>query len=296
VRTIDQWTELGQFLSARRRKVAPTDVGLPVVGARRTPGLRREEVALLAGVGVSWYAWIEQGRAKNVSAEVLGAITRVLNLDNAQRQYVMRLAGYTDTYDASSPSPEPRELQPFVDGVSPNPAYIVDRAWNLVATNAAARELLALDGGHGNILANFFLHEPTRTRYPRWSEDSAVVVARFRAHAANYPRDPLVASTVEELRARSDHFAKLWDGREIQEDSCGVDLLEHPELGPVSLHRTTLDFTARLGMRLTMYVPIPGTGGDETVARLAALAAGSRRQVEGSFRSCAPSRSKTDSG
>ncbi|MFI6930366.1 helix-turn-helix domain-containing protein [Streptomyces sp. NPDC050287] len=264
-----QLKELGQFLKVRRGEVTPTEVGLPAAGVRRTPGLRREEVALLAGVGVSWYTWIEQGRAENVSAEVLSAISRVLNLDDTQRQYVWRLAGLGSSHSASSPPPDAESLKPFVDNWLPNPAYIADRVWNVVVANSAARELLALDSGCGNLMEDFLLNPQTRARYPHWEQDAATVVARFRAHAATHSGDPLLASTVDRLLARSEQFSALWNAQEVQEDSCGIDLLEHPRAGELSLRRTTLDFTPRLGMRLTIFMPVPGTRAERALGLLA---------------------------
>jgi transcriptional regulator with XRE-family HTH domain len=264
-----QLKELGQFLKVRRGQVTPAEVGLPAGGSRRTPGLRREEVALLAGVGVSWYTWIEQGRAENVSAEVLSSISRVLNLDDTQRQYVRRLAGLGSSHSASSPPPDAESMQPFVDNWLPNPAYIIDRVWNVVVANSAARDLLALDSGCGNVIADFFLTPESRARYPHWEQDAATVVARFRAHAANHPGDPLLAATVDRLLERSKEFAALWNAQDVQEDSCGIDLLEHPRAGELSLRRTTLDFTPRLGLRLTVFLPVPGTRARKALELLA---------------------------
>ncbi|MFD5795467.1 helix-turn-helix domain-containing protein [Streptomyces diastatochromogenes] len=263
-----QLKELGQFLKVRRAEVTPTEVGLPAAGVRRTPGLRREEVALLAGVGVSWYTWIEQGRAENVSAEVLSAISRVLNLDDTQRQYVWRLAGLGSSHTASSPPPDAESLQPFVDNWLPNPAYIADRVWNVVVANSAARELMALDCGSGNVMEDFFLNAQARNRYPHWDQDAATLVARFRAHAANHPGDPLLAAAVDRLLSRSKQFSALWNAQEVQEDSCGIDLLEHPRAGELSLRRTTLDFTPRLGLRLTVFLPVPGTRAEQALSLL----------------------------
>jgi transcriptional regulator with XRE-family HTH domain len=263
-----QLKELGQFLKVRRGEVDPTEVGLPRAGVRRTPGLRREEVALLAGVGVSWYTWIEQGRAENVSAEVLAAISRVLSLDDTQRQYVWRLAGLSSSHFASSPPTDGESFKPFVDNWLPNPAYVADRVWNVVVANAAARELLALDSGCGNLVEDFFLNPQTRDRYPDWEQDAATVVARFRAHAANHSGDPLLEAMVDRLLARSEQFGKLWNAQEVQEDSCGIDLLQHPRAGELSLRRTTLDFTPRLGLRLTVFMPVPGTRAERALPLL----------------------------
>ncbi|MCZ7459567.1 helix-turn-helix domain-containing protein [Streptomyces sp. WMMC940] len=267
--TSRQLKELGKFLTVRRAEIAPAQVGLPVAGVRRTPGLRREEVALLAGVGVSWYTWIEQGRAENVSAEILSAISRVLNLDDTQRQYVRRLAGLGSDHTAASTLPDAESLQPYVDNWLPNPAYIADRVWNVTVANRTAREVLGMDGGTGNIIRDFFTHQDTRRRYPAWEQDAPTVVARFRSHAASYPGDPLLATEIDRLRGESREFSDLWNAQDVQEDSCGIDLFEHPDTGEISLKRTTLDFTVRLGLRLTVFFPVPGTGAQQSIERLA---------------------------
>lgn len=273
-----QLKELGKFLSARRAEITPAEVGLPVAGFRRTPGLRREEVALLAGVGVSWYTWIEQGRADNVSAEVLGSISRVLNLDYTQRQYVWRLADLRPDRNVAPTTPDEKLLQPYVDNWLPNPAYITDRVWGIIAANQSARELLAMEGGTGNILRDFFTHPGTRDSYPSWEQEAPAVVARFRSHAAHYPGDPLLAAEIDRLCADSPEFAAHWVSLDVQEDACGVDILQHRLTGSVSLKRTTLDFTARMGLRLTVFFPVPGTSGQESIEKLAAV---QRRAVRG---------------
>ncbi|MFJ4778267.1 helix-turn-helix domain-containing protein [Streptomyces sp. NPDC088762] len=273
-----QLKELGKFLIARRGEITPAEVGLPVVGFRRTPGLRREEVALLAGVGVSWYTWIEQGRAENVSAEVLGAISRVLNLDYTQRQYIWRLAGLRPDQSAAPSKPDASALQPYVDNWLPNPAYITDRVWDITVANRSARELLAMDGGTGNILRDFFTRPETRNAYPSWEQEAPAMVARFRSHAANYSADPLLAAEIDRLCAESPEFADHWVALDVQEDSCGVDILQHPLTGPVSLKRTTLDFTVRMGVRLTVFFPVPGTSGQESIEKLAAEPRSSARR------------------
>lgn len=219
-----QLTELGRFLTARRAAISPDQVGLPAAGRRRTPGLRRGEVALLAGVGVSWYTWIEQGRAENVSGEVLDAVARVLLLDESQRRYLRRLAG------APAPPPRPRgapgaaALRPFVDNWSPSPAYIADSGWNIVVANDTAAELLHIGSGPYNLLRAYFLDDRVRAAFPDWTERAPGVVARFRGQSAEYAAEEGVRELVRELTAASSYFAELWRRHEVREDSCGVEV------------------------------------------------------------------------
>ncbi|NUR25774.1 MAG: helix-turn-helix domain-containing protein, partial [Catenulispora sp.] len=176
--------ELGSFLTARRAEVTPAQVGLPHTGSRRLRGLRREEVAMLAGVGASWYAWIEQGRAKNVSPSVLSAIANVLRLDGTQRSYMMRLAGYAAPAPTGGAAVVDHEMTgPVVDSFLPNPAYFLDRYWNIVAANAAAHRLLDLDGPC-NYLDLLFGHPAARQRFPHWEQEAAEAAGRLRAQRA----------------------------------------------------------------------------------------------------------------
>ncbi|WP_269745532.1 helix-turn-helix transcriptional regulator [Thermobifida cellulosilytica] len=258
---------MGNFLKARRAEITPAQVGLPTSRNRRTPGLRREEVALLAGVGVSWYTWIEQGRATNVSGEVLDAIARALRLDQTQRLYLRRLAGVGADPEPSEVRPDPRAFQPFVDNWLPNPAYVADRYWNLVAVNEAVRNLMGLDAPQ-NILEEFFTNEQTRKRYPLWKDDAPILVARFRSQAARYSGDPGFTALISRLRRDSPEFAELWNRHEVLEDSCGTEILHHPAFGNLSFTRTTLDFTSRIALRLTVFVPVSGTGTEEALEPL----------------------------
>ncbi|MGM7648319.1 helix-turn-helix domain-containing protein [Nocardia sp. JW2] len=140
--------EMKEFLRSRRARVSPEDAGLAVGEARsrRTPGLRREEVAVLAGVGVSWYTWLEQGRDINVSGEVLNAIGRVLRLDSVEREHLYLLAGLNPPRQAPSARPVPEGLRQVIDSWLPRPAYLLDRHWNLVVVNRAAEVVFGQEG------------------------------------------------------------------------------------------------------------------------------------------------------
>lgn len=253
---------------ARRAEVSPPQVGLPDAGKRRTPGLRREEIALLAGVGVSWYTWIEQGRATNVSGEVLDSIARVLRLDENQRLYVRQLAGVQANFSLPPTTPEAASLQPFVDNWSPNPAYIVDHRWNIVVANEAARLLLGMTDDGYNVLREFFTNVRVRDAYPRWKQAAPSIVARFRSQAAQHADDEQLQELVEQMRAEDRRFAELWDQHEVMEDSCGPELLTHPAVGELHFNRATLDFTRRIALRMTVYLPTPGTGTEAALRRL----------------------------
>lgn len=270
-----QLVDLGRFLMTRRAEVAPSQVGLPDAGKRRTPGLRREEVALLAGVGVSWYTWIEQGRAENVSGEVLDSIARVLQLSENQRLYMRQLAGVQAVPHPPVAQPEAEAMRPFVDNWWPNPAYIADHAWNIVVANAAAQALLGIDsaqqdaeGRPYNVLREFFTSPHMRAAFPSWKETAPTLVARFRSHAAHHLDEPAIPALAAELMAESAYFAELWDRHEVVEDSCGPEVLRHRDVGELHFTRATLDFTRRIAMRMTVFLPTPGTGTEAALRRL----------------------------
>lgn len=269
--TSPQLAELGKFLMARRAEVSPAQVGLPDAGKRRTPGLRREEVALLAGVGVSWYTWIEQGRAANVSGEVLDSIARVLQLNDNQRLYLRNLAGVQAKYPVPAYTPQSDSMQPFVDNWLPNPAYIADHRWNIVAANEAARLLLNIRSGTHNVLREFFTNEQVRRAYPQWEQAAPSVVARFRGQAAQHTDDDQIQVLVDELSRECSYFANLWERHEVMEDACGPEQLTQPVVGLLSFHRATLDFTRRIGLRMTVYLPDPGTGTEAALRKLSHL-------------------------
>ncbi|MFI8518800.1 helix-turn-helix transcriptional regulator [Streptomyces sp. NPDC085481] len=278
VRTADlKFAELGDFLAARRAEVTPEQVGLPGGGSRRLSGLRREEVAMLAGIGASWYAWIEQGRAKNVSPEILAAVAHVLRLDEAQCLYVMRLAGYAAPRRPRVPAEGDQRLNAqIVDGFLPNPAYFVDRYGDIVAANRTAVRLLGIEGPHPNYLEMLFLDPRARTRFPCWERDAAEAVARFRTQSSEFLGDPRLAALTGYLCECSPAFAGLWAQHQISDGSSYEQVLRHPELGQLSLTQVGLDLAVRPGLQLILLSP----RADATADRLAVWARESPRAFD----------------
>lgn len=250
------FTVLGSFLAARRAEVTPQQVGLPSAGPRRLSGLRREEVAMLAGIGSSWYTWIEQGRAKNVSPNILTAIADVLGLDETQRRYMMRLAGYAAPARPRLPMAGDRELGlSIVDSFLPYPAYFMDCYWDIVEANSTAMRLLGIDEQYTNYLDMLFNNPQAISRFPCWEQDTADTVARFRAQTADLLGDPRLNGLIARLRDTSPEFAKLWDRHHVSDEPGTVQVLCHPELGRMSLTRLSLDLTSRPGLQLVLLRP-----------------------------------------
>ncbi|WP_344830263.1 helix-turn-helix domain-containing protein [Nonomuraea dietziae] len=183
--------QLRDFLRTRRARLTPGDVGIVAVGRRRTPGLRREEVAALAGVGVSWYTWLEQGRTINVSVEVLDAVSGALRLTEPERAHLYVLAGLNPPRAGGARGAEVTpELRHLLEAWTPRPAVLRDRYWNLLAINDAARAVFGFDDTDHNCLISFFTNARYRDMHVHWASAAPVVVAAFRAAAAPRSRRP----------------------------------------------------------------------------------------------------------
>ncbi|WP_170185311.1 helix-turn-helix domain-containing protein [Saccharothrix texasensis] len=248
--------ELGDFMARKRATVRPEQVGLRLTpGAkRRTPGLRREEVAQLAGVGFSWYTWIEQGRAENASAAVLDRLAHVLRMTLNERLYIRRLAGL-DSKVAEPESTIPVHLlRPYAEYWSAGPAYVIDHVWNVLVVNASARAVLGLRPGV-NLVRAMFEDETVATAFTDVRQAQENLVARFRTHTSYYPCDERVRALVRQVSEAIPRFRALWRQHDIAEDSCG-DVSVETEDGPTPMHWTTLRFAERSGMKLVTYHPL----------------------------------------
>lgn len=266
-------TELSEFLRAHRAAVSPADAGLPAGPRRRTPGLRREEVAVLAGVGVSWYQWLEQGRDITVSGQVLDAVARVLRLTDPERRHLYVLAGL------NPPLPtEPAEhtlgadITRLLDGWLPNPAHVVDRYWNFVAANASARSLFGWEETvAGNCLVDFFTDELYRARYLHWARVAPTVVAHYRHEMTLHGADDGYTAVLADIAARSTEFAELWSRQEVQPPNPTVKTLLHPRVGELVVEGRMLHLPDRPDVALVLHTPRNA----ESAARIAELTADS---------------------
>ncbi|MGP4111598.1 helix-turn-helix transcriptional regulator [Streptomyces sp. 4N509B] len=262
--------ELREFLRSRRERVSPADVGMPAGGRRRTPGLRREEVAVLSGVGVSWYTWLEQGRDITVSADVVDAIARALLLSAVERAHLYRLAGLHPPRDApaSSPPASP-ELRRLLDSWLPRPGYVRDRHWNFTTINDMAREVFGYGESDHNCLVSFFTNARHRALHRQWAATAPEVAAGFRADAARYPDDPEFDRIAGELAASSPEFARLWARHDVAEHTSAVKAVDHAEVGTLVFEATLLPLPEHPGHHLVLHNPQPGT---DTGRRLEELA------------------------
>ncbi|MEV0246302.1 helix-turn-helix transcriptional regulator [Nocardia sp. NPDC050712] len=267
--TSERREQLREFLRARRAGIAPGDVGLPVVGRRRTPGLRREEVAMRAGVGVSWYTWLEQGRDITVSGEVLDAVAGALLLSAAERGHLYLLAGLNPPVaEADSGHEVTEEVRRLLAAWGQRPAVLRDRFWNVLAFNDSARAVFGFGAGAHNCLRTFFTNPRYRAMDEVWAAAAPAVVAAYRADAGHFPGDPGFGRVVAELSAASAEFAELWGRHEVGAPAPAVNAMRHPEVGELYFEATTLTIAHHPEWSMILYNPQEGT---ETAARLERL-------------------------
>ncbi|MFD3591296.1 helix-turn-helix transcriptional regulator [Nocardia sp. NPDC058640] len=261
--------ELRDFLRSRREGIGPGEVGLPAAGRRRTPGLRREEVAMLAGVGVSWYTWLEQGRDITVSGEVLDAVASVLRLSEVERAHLYVLAGLNPPVAGGSAVDVTAEIRAVLDGWERGPAIVRDRYWNILAFNGIAGRVFGCeDGEPHNCLVTFFTSRRYRELPEVWAEAAPGVVAAYRADAALVPHDIEFRRVASELAASEPEFAELWERHEVGAPLQAVNALRHPEVGDLYFDATTLTVADHPNWSLVLYNPRPET---DTAQRLAGL-------------------------
>ena len=249
--------ELAAFLRTRRERLSPEDVGLPPGYRRRTPGLRREEVAQLSGVGVTWYTWLEQGRPINASAQVLEAVARTLRLDDSEHSHLFTLAGVPNTTARPVEICEPA-IRELVEALDPYPAFVVTPRYDLLTWNRAEA---ALKGDYSTLPARYRNVLWLLFTQPAWREllvdqnDVAYVVARFRGAMAEHMGEPAWTELVEELSEQSPQFAELWERHDVAAATSRIKRFLHPEVGLVRLLATGMWLTERPGVRLIACTP-----------------------------------------
>ncbi|WP_405808320.1 MULTISPECIES: helix-turn-helix transcriptional regulator [unclassified Streptomyces] len=252
--------ELAAFLRSRRARVTPADVGMPPGLRRRTPGLRREEVAQLSGVGVTWYTWLEQGRPINASAQVLDAVARTLRLDQPEREHLYHLAEvpYAPHPQKAAESVSP-EIQGIIDALDPRPAVVYNARYDVLATNPAYRDLFALNRaeqfGIRNVLWTLFtLPEPACPVVFRDSE-LPLMVAQLRGAYGRHVGEPAWESFVHRLSATSDYFAELWESGNVLPPGPRVKTFRHEEIGEVRMTSVSLSINGMPECRIVAYTP-----------------------------------------
>jgi transcriptional regulator with XRE-family HTH domain len=267
---------LGEFLRARREQVHPRDVGLHVAGVRRTPGLRREEVATLAGVSADYYLRLEQGRDRHPSPSVLSALAQVFGLDATATHYLLGLAAARPARarrPRSRPETVPAGIRQLLETVN-LPAFVESRSFDVLAANQLAVALLPNMSPGENRLRSLFLDPAERALYPDWSRVIVTMVASFRASIGTDTDDPRVIQLVGELSLASAEFRQVWARHDVRALAGGTADMRHPELGPLTLRREKLPIGDTNGQLLVMYLAEPGSASARTLSRLAATEPG----------------------
>jgi transcriptional regulator with XRE-family HTH domain len=266
-------TALGDYLRARRSQVTPQMVGLPTYGTRRVPGLRREEVAVAAGMSVDYYVRLEQGRESSPSAQVLDALARVMQLDDDARLHLYRVAGLTPTPTGSTaPEVVDPELVRLMGMWPRNPAIVLGRAYDVLAANPLAHALFGF-GQDANLLASIFLDPEARTRYPDWEDVARYTVAGFRLVQGSSPDDLRVREIVERLSRDSPEFLAMWERHEARGARLRSKRFRVPDVGELTLLINAFDVRSAPGQELVVYHAEPGTPSEEALGRLAAIVA-----------------------
>lgn len=256
--TADQRRALGAFLRAHRERLTPAEAHVHGGSRRRrTPGLRREEVAQLCGLSPTWYTWLEQGRDVSVSAQALARIAGALHLTAAERAYLFELARKRDP-DAGADTEHsalPPALAAALEAIAA-PAYVLDRLWFARGWNEPARRLftLWLGGPERNLLRYVFLDPTARELIRNWEDRARRLVAEFRADTARATDDTDIAALVQELCGASAPFAHFWNDQTVLAREGGTREFDHPEEGPLRYEQITLIPAARPGYKLVMLV------------------------------------------
>ncbi len=262
--------DLAEFLRARRAALSPSDVGLAPGTRRRTAGLRREEVALLAGVSVSWYTWLEQGRPINASDDVLAALARTLRLDPVEHDYLRALAGHPHrraidpAHDAA-----PDALQRLLDALEPCPAYVLGPRWDFLAWNDAQRRLHppidSLPVEQRNLVWLLFADPDVRALVDDWEHEARHVLSQFRAETTPIRDDPAVRDLIARLLAASPEFAAWWPRHDVAGFERRTRTFLHPTAGVLRFEHQQLVPAGQPDHRVVVHLPLPG---DDSVDRL----------------------------
>jgi transcriptional regulator with XRE-family HTH domain len=251
--------ELAAFLRSRRERIAPEQVGVPPMGRRRTPGLRREEVAQLAGVGVTWYTWLEQGRDIKVSEQVLEAIARTLLLDRDERAHLFSLAGAIDQHVAAECAAVPPQLRAMIKQLEPFPACVMNAKYDILAYNSTYGRLIidmdAVPPEDRNCMWLCFTDPDWREGLLDWEDGATRMVANLRWLMADHVAEPSWKLLVKRLRAASPEFTELWERHEVRSIENKTKQVRNPLVGDLRLDVMNTWLSPRPGTRLHVYSP-----------------------------------------
>ncbi|MEV3861061.1 helix-turn-helix transcriptional regulator [Streptomyces sp. NPDC050095] len=274
---LDRRAELSEFLRTRRARLKPEDVGIPSLGrARRVPGLRREELAQLAGVSVAYYTRLEQGNGRNVSAEVLDAIARALQLSDAEHAHLTHLAK-PQQQRKKHRAPRRQQVRPalrqLLDSVEGVPAYVAGARADILAWNRMAAALFgdwgSLPAGERNWARMTFLNPDYRELFIDWESKASDIVSYLRMYAGEHAEDPELSALVGELSVKSEEFRRLWATHDVKQKGHGVKRMRHPLVGELTLAYETLYLPDDDGQFLSLYSAEPDSASADALRLLA---------------------------
>ncbi|NDZ80088.1 helix-turn-helix domain-containing protein [Streptomyces sp. SID10853] len=273
---------LGDFLRARRSRLRPGDVGMVSYGVRRVAGLRREEVAVLAGVNADYYTRLEQGRERHPSAQVLDALSRALRLDTDSRAHAYRLAG---TAPADRPAQQCDTVSPalrrLMDGYPHTPAFVLNATLDILAGNTLAEALYSPFDPADNLARMTFIDPAGRDFYTRWERSAQATVANLRQAAGLDPDNPRLLALIGSLTARSADFSALWQAHSVRGKTQEAKHLDHPDVGPLTLTYQAFDVRDAPGQQLVIYHAEPGSPSARALSLLGTIDATRRQAAQG---------------
>ena len=276
--------ELAQFLRTRRERLSPKVAGLPLGSRRRTPGLRREELSQLAGIGVTWYTRLEQGQDIVVSPQVLESLARVFDLNAAERHHLFVLARDqvpADSYPLTSTISS--QLQGVLDAMGKNPAYVINPRWDIVGWNQSMYHIFTgfnpPPAYEQNIPRSMFTDPSQRTMYKSWEEEARRILALFRASSERYVREPWFKELVVELQQTSPEFREWWPQHDIQSTYTGLKQLNHSLVGQLALQTSTLQVVDAPDLRMVVFI----SADIETERKLVQLASSPEVQLASAY-------------
>lgn len=270
----DKQAELASFLRTRRANLVRADFDLPELRGGRTMGLRREEVAVLVGVSVTWYTWLEQGRKANPSRQVLDAIARELKFSSAEHAYLLALAGFGPPVarDRDGTDEVPEHIKRLLEGWADSPAFAITASWDIIAWNRAYEALYPGVGDprlhRRNLLWVVFMDPYVRRMLPEWPTDSAHFVAEFRADYAAHLSSDGMKELVDDLRRASDEFDDVWTRHGIERFSSRMRRFHHPSVGNLDLEVHRLVLSDEPDLHLIVYSPVPGLTDADALATM----------------------------
>ncbi|PRZ43883.1 helix-turn-helix protein [Antricoccus suffuscus] len=277
---MDQTNDVAQFLRSRRDRITPEQAGIIGGGRRRVPGLRREEVAMLAAVSVDYYAKMERGDLAGVSAEILDSLARALHLDEAETEHLNDLARAAGPQPASRRRPAERGMRPslqrFLDAVIGAPVWVRDRRMNFLAANPLGRAmyapLLEDSSNQANTARFMFFNPAARNFFPDWDKGADDIVATLRGYAGQNPRDKALTDLIGELVTRSDAFQQRWAAHNVRHHRTGIKRINHPAVGDLELVYEAMDLPANPEWHMFAYTAEPGSPTEERLKLLGSLA------------------------